>query len=1564
MAYNVSLTGNEVTFQGDASDDALTLNVGTGGILTHNIPLAGSGLASATDLDPTTAGTQSRTIGTITGLTVNGGSGNDSLTFGGGTNFNFNSGSGCTIVVATEALTISVPTVNVASGSFSGTGSTLNKSSSTSTWSLGTASLSLNYSDSITINSTVTAGRTAITGGVLSLKEVRATAGDVQISSTANLTLPNTVAAAQPDAATANVNIVTTGDLSYRHVSSDGGNVSLTGGNITSLGPVFTEFAGINTTSGAFGGSATLTPSASGTISLTGSIWTADLTLGTNAGISGGGEIKYSGSSLNLTSAGDIALTGRVSKLIAGSVSLTAGGNLSVSILSIVNNDLTATAVGDLTLPSVRTEDGDLTLSAGGAVTAGTMSFDTLSSQGTTFTQTSGSKFFGPTLAGSTQITLNHSDTVSLDGGVTVRQITSTGAGTLSFGSTSQLDVVLGGVSPFLSAVGNIEFAAGATVNIDPSNVNVENVTIYDLFVSQGTITDNGLNLVSIVPIDNDDEYTLFVTELESPLSGGMILKLYGYVREDVAVNCSGTCTLSLDTDTSHFGPSIVVRNSSGMDVTPANTPVGLVDSLLITGGANLINTLNVDYLNGDPLTYDGLGISAVYDGGTGTGNDNLFFIDSNGATNGAYVFDTFTSTSISAKMGTIEVGAKDSTAATATVGSIGYLELEGVTTELPIAVQTVNFTTSNDTVTLTQQAGELHRFTASTITPLQTPKPTLDLFVNGGAGTDSLTFALGGLTAYNTSGANTTIQSENITQQLTLTTSGGNIDYSGSGTFNGGTSGTANFNTSGGTGLGTITISQGAVTMLGAVGKGEIAITANAGNLTATKTFSTTAGNMTFTASGNLQLESLNAVNSPTATISVTSTGGNVTATSNTQNWTTNGGPITISAAQGTMSIGNVTAGSTAPQDAVSITALGAISTGNLKGSTLSISNTTGNISTAAITLSNGDLVLSSPANATIGAASISKDANSGAVNVTAVGSLTINGNMSTNGGPITLQASNINLPTTTTTIVAGAAPDWAAVTIDTSSTTTASTLRAITGASITINAAGQMTTGALTANAGAIAVTGGAATTIGAANSTTSIAVTTTAGNISAAAMTAPTIAVTSAGTLANTGAVTSSAGPITLQAAGNINGTTASATGGPLSVTSTGGNVTYSGNISAAGQAVTVAGNQLSLVGVAAGNATVGFGALSLTSNTAGITFSGVQEGAQVTMNSATTITGTGTTSAIRSQTGDINMTSNGNITLGADVTITATANTTATLNINSGSGTLSTNSLFTNGGAMTLSGGGFTSAASKTVRTGPATITTSGMAGLLTMNFTGSIRFDGPVQAGSFSATAGTTFTTAGSADIITIVSGGASITAPGGISLADALNTNSRQETRTPSTLDAGANGITLRGTVSTTANAIRTFGGDLTMRGSTLAVNGVVTLFESSSRMGIMDLNFTGNMTINSVLRASRYVVNGTGNMNFAATSGVRLHLYVNVLNPQVVFQQTGGGSVSFPASSGGITVNGYGTTSIDTVNDYTVFSTTGTFTYATTAPVNAYTTRIASITVQTANKRVLVRLK
>ncbi|MFM9115228.1 MAG: beta strand repeat-containing protein, partial [Planctomycetota bacterium] len=905
MAFNVSLSGNDVAFTGDASNDSLVLTLGSGGVLTHNIPLAGSGLASSIDLDPTTAGVQSRAVSVITGLMIDGGAGTDAVTFSGAsTSFGFTQiTSGRSISVTSENLTLTSTAVNVSGGTFTASGNSFTKTGSLA-WTTNSGTLSLNFpSTGISLGSgNVTSGSLSLTGGsVTGTGEWKSLAGNVSISATGNLDLPSRVSAAAADSAVGNVTVSTTGDISYQGVLTDGGAVTISGTNILSKPKVGSVFAGIATQQALpLTGSVELNPSATGTVTLNAPIDTGTLTIGTNAGITSTANLNIRDNSLSLSSNGAIALSGRVDAANVTTVSLSGATGVSTGIIVVNNANMTVTG-SNVTLGTTQVGTNNLTINATGAVTIGVVRVGgTLTSSGTTFTQTAGTMFTVPM----TELVLNHSGTTTFNGKVTTGKITSTGTGKIVFGSTSVWNVNLATPSMSLSAVSDVEFASGATVNLDPSTVNVENVTIYRIVETTGSMIDNGMNMTAFVPLDSEGEYTIFIPEVESLAGGGKALKIYGYVHEDITVNCGGSCTLVLGTDTTHFGPTLLVLNSSGVDITPTNTPVGLVDYLEIDGNSNSADTLTVDYANGDPLSYQGVKIPALYDGMAGTGTDTLTFVDSNGATNGSYSFDTFTSTSIDAKSGTIGAGAITATQSAST-GEIGYLNLEAVTTALPIATETVTFTSGNDAVTLTQLSTLTNiRFSGTTITTLSTPKPSLQMTINGGDGTDSLTYSITS-TDYQTNGASVTIDSENINQSYSLVTSGGNITYSGSGTYTG-LGNSTNFNTLGGTGAGTVSINQGVINMLGGTAKGTVSLTA--ATTLSSLDFSTDSGNDTITAGGNISLAAVNVANAGSGTITVTSTGGTV-AIPASKTLTTDGGGVSVSAAGGAVSIGAITA-------------------------------------------------------------------------------------------------------------------------------------------------------------------------------------------------------------------------------------------------------------------------------------------------------------------------------------------------------------------------------------------------------------------------------------------------------------------------------------------------------------------------------------------------------------------------------------------------------------------------------------------------------------------------------
>ena len=75
-AFDVTLSGGAVTFNGGDTDDSLTLSVTAGGLLRHNLALTAN-LASVTDMDSTQAGVQSIALASVTSMDIFAGSGND-----------------------------------------------------------------------------------------------------------------------------------------------------------------------------------------------------------------------------------------------------------------------------------------------------------------------------------------------------------------------------------------------------------------------------------------------------------------------------------------------------------------------------------------------------------------------------------------------------------------------------------------------------------------------------------------------------------------------------------------------------------------------------------------------------------------------------------------------------------------------------------------------------------------------------------------------------------------------------------------------------------------------------------------------------------------------------------------------------------------------------------------------------------------------------------------------------------------------------------------------------------------------------------------------------------------------------------------------------------------------------------------------------------------------------------------------------------------------------------------------------------------------------------------------
>ena len=83
LSVGVGLTGTVATFTGDGSNDNLLLEVTGGGLIEYS---TNGGTSWSTDLDTGTAGTQTLLASAATGIAVNLGGGDDSLTldFSGG----------------------------------------------------------------------------------------------------------------------------------------------------------------------------------------------------------------------------------------------------------------------------------------------------------------------------------------------------------------------------------------------------------------------------------------------------------------------------------------------------------------------------------------------------------------------------------------------------------------------------------------------------------------------------------------------------------------------------------------------------------------------------------------------------------------------------------------------------------------------------------------------------------------------------------------------------------------------------------------------------------------------------------------------------------------------------------------------------------------------------------------------------------------------------------------------------------------------------------------------------------------------------------------------------------------------------------------------------------------------------------------------------------------------------------------------------------------------------------------------------------------------------------------
>jgi Ca2+-binding RTX toxin-like protein len=76
MAFDISLSGTQVTLDGSTGDDVVAISVAPSGHFRHDIALGGN-LVSDIDADSTLPGEQSILAASVTHITINGNDGND-----------------------------------------------------------------------------------------------------------------------------------------------------------------------------------------------------------------------------------------------------------------------------------------------------------------------------------------------------------------------------------------------------------------------------------------------------------------------------------------------------------------------------------------------------------------------------------------------------------------------------------------------------------------------------------------------------------------------------------------------------------------------------------------------------------------------------------------------------------------------------------------------------------------------------------------------------------------------------------------------------------------------------------------------------------------------------------------------------------------------------------------------------------------------------------------------------------------------------------------------------------------------------------------------------------------------------------------------------------------------------------------------------------------------------------------------------------------------------------------------------------------------------------------------
>lgn len=367
-AWAGTVTGNAISWLGDAANDSVQLSV-VAGNLQHSV--VGSGFASNQDFDNATPGVQSVAIADLTSLAINGGGGTDAVTFNGATFHNY---SVATLVdIDVEGVTIAQD-LAIGAGGFTSDGAGIFNMSVAGKSLAASGSVAINHGSTINLRGPVSGSSVSLTSAstsgnaiyaVTSASTVTATTGDVSLSAAGGINF--SAGTLVTNVGDVNLNSTGTGAINVFVVNSASDLSSTSGGLFNA------DTGSVLTVNGATTINHTGVVNFRGTIS-SGSFDATSASISSNAfnAVTSAVTITTTTGDLNLTaSAGGINFN--VGTLVSdtGNIVLQAPASSAVSVLGVESaGDFTATGGGNWSTNtgSIIDVDGDFVVNHTGTI--------------------------------------------------------------------------------------------------------------------------------------------------------------------------------------------------------------------------------------------------------------------------------------------------------------------------------------------------------------------------------------------------------------------------------------------------------------------------------------------------------------------------------------------------------------------------------------------------------------------------------------------------------------------------------------------------------------------------------------------------------------------------------------------------------------------------------------------------------------------------------------------------------------------------------------------------------------------------------------------------------------------------------------------------------------------------------------------------------------------------------------------------------------------------------------------------------------------------------------------